>query len=469
VNDVIKEYLVSLGFDVDLASYAKFNKVLDSSDSSVLSFASTAASSFIKAGAAFAAFVVTVVTGMAKMIDETADADLEFKKFARQMLTTSENAKSVKMSLDAMGVSLDDLWMSPELLNQFRQLRNLSKDLEPPDDFDEQMQFVRSIKFELTKAKMELSYSLQWISYYLIKYLRKPLESFRNTLQKINEAIREHMPEWTKKVAQFASWFFRLFNMFVKGGAAIIDMINKIPGNVKKVLLALAALAPLLAGNPFFLMIAMIATLLLLLEDFSTYMEGGESALGDFWSKLVEVGADGKTAFVGIFGELGEELGELGVALGDTLMAFLSLFGIDNVEGLKSTIGDLATFMGDTLIFALQTIVDLLNIIHESLVWLDELNDKIMDMDLNLPEGSILNEMMNDDKSLQEKIWGDLQSYAPSKNRYSAKASETSGNKVEVNSNPIFHIYGSDPSAVSSKVNNTQERLLTRALSGRLT
>jgi hypothetical protein len=460
VNETIKEYLVSLGFNVDLASYADFNKALDMSETAIQSFGSTAISTFLTASAAFASFVASVVVGMSKLVEETADADLEFSKFARQMLTTKENAKSVQMALDALGVSMEDLWLSPELLSQFQELRKLSTELEPPEDFNEQMQFIRSIKLEIAKAKMQIHYALQWVSYYLVKYLREPLQDFKNTLQSLNEFIKDKLPQWTKYVAQFASWAFRLFNMIVGAGKGLIELLDKIPANAKKMILALLALAPLLAGNPFFIMIAMITTLLLLMEDFYTFTQGGESALGDFWKSLATVGKEGGDALGGIFGMLTEELGEVAEAAIEATQAFLSLFGIDNAEDFKTVITDLAALIGDRLVGELQNVADLLTFIKEIFEFLDDAFDRMPEL-FPTPEDAPW-----DLDNFKKKYYGQLQtSYGGG---LTASAAGQTGNDIDINNNPTFNIYGSDPYSTANNANGNMEKMLIRSLRGGL-
>lgn len=309
--DVIKEYLVSLGFSVDAASLGKaensvskfagsstsaLGKVSDAMEDTkkdIIKFAEGSVKYFKIATVAVGSFVFAANAGIATFLNSLAKADLENAKFAMQMWTTKENATAVKNSLNAMGASMEDLYLSPELAKNFQQLRSETANLKAPDEFMEQLKFIRSIKFELQRMKLEATYALQWVGYYFIKYMEGPLQNIKQGLQNINEVIVKTMPQWTKVIAQVMTWFARMGITLVRAsqdiGKALSGVLDKIPEKFKLIGGGLVALALMIKTGPLGVLMGLFTAAIVLLDDFYTYLDGGESALAPFWKKLIDL------------------------------------------------------------------------------------------------------------------------------------------------------------------------------------
>lgn len=302
--DIMKEYLVSLGFKVDTSSLNQAKSAMNQADSAVNTFSSNAVKNFLSAAAGVTAFVAAVNVGISNLLLDLAKADLQTEKFARQMWIGEENARSLKASLDAMGASLEDLYYSPELYRNFVELRKLSVELRAPDELQTQLKFIRSINFEIQKLKLEMNYATQWIAYYYFKYMETPIRKVKEQLQSLNESIVDDMPHWTRVVAQVMSWFGRMGVAIVRVTGDIIEGIDeigdKIPKNVKLVIGALGALFFFLKLSPTGIFVTAITALILILDDFYTQLDGGESLLKDFNKAIIG------TNFSGTFDELVE-------------------------------------------------------------------------------------------------------------------------------------------------------------------
>lgn len=275
--NILKEYLVSVGFKVDDASLGAARKAMGSADKAVSGFTDSAVSNFAKAGAGMAAFFATAQLGIAKYITGLAKADLQNDIFARKMWTSTENAKAYQTALSALDVSLEDLYFSPELMGKYQQLRKEGLGMMvPTDEYKEQMQMIRSVVFEFQRLKQIGSYATQWIGYYLTKYLEGPLGDIKEKFGSINNMLQEKLPIWTKHIAQVLSWFVRL------GSAA---------WSIKEGLLAAVAVFAafkLVNMGPLGALILGLTALLLLIEDYQTFKDGGESLLPNFWQKFGE-------------------------------------------------------------------------------------------------------------------------------------------------------------------------------------
>ena len=87
----------------------------------------------------------------------------------------------------------------------------------------------------------------------------------------------------------------KLVSILVSAGAALWNFFRAIDQVISKTigwraaLIALAAtLGLIFATNPFVLLAAALVGIVALVDDFMTYMDGGESEFGPFWQKLID-------------------------------------------------------------------------------------------------------------------------------------------------------------------------------------
>ena len=359
--DVLKSYLVSLGFNVDTSSLNQFQRAMTSASDGVEGFTAKSMSGFAKAAIGFTSFIVTVNAGITKYISSLGQADLQTQIFARRMWMSVDAARAYQGSMNALGASLEDLYLSPELMQRYLSLRNQALGMQMNDkDYESAMKGVRDMTFEFQRLRLEGSYALQWIGYYLTKYIDPVLKGSGLSLKGINDLIQQKMPEWTQKVAQIASWFVRLgvAAWDARGALAAIMAIMMAPSLVS------------MATNPVFLMIAGLTALLLLMDDFKTYEKhDGSKTLFDWkWldnigDKLSKAGLS-FNAFKGDLKDIAQSAGELGKTLGDLMKTL----------GVK---GGFAEILEKGIIATLKTLDGLLKSINADLKTLNnDLNGK---------------------------------------------------------------------------------------------
>lgn len=464
--DVLKEYLVSLGFDVNANSYNTFKRTLSQSEDLVGKLGITTMSSFAKSSLAVASFVVAASAGIAKFVSEVAEADLEYRKFARSMWISTEAAKEVKISLDAMGATMEDLWLSPELLGQFRRLRDEAASLKPPEEFEAQMRYIRSIQFEITRLKMTLSYASQWISYYLIKYLQKPLADLKNALMEGNETLSKYLPNWTKDIAQFLSWIIRLGITVGRVLMEIVKLAGRLPNVAKAVFAALGAMVLPAMMNPFTIIMMSIVALLLLLDDLFTYMDGGESQFEDFWRGLEELGNTPAFKEMGeTFGEINDTFGSIFEKIGDIGKAIAKAFGKEELATTQEGLDTLAQFLANVLNRILDTTLSIL----EDILFVMEGIESVFTGDFNkwfdkVLGGIDMNKQMSDPANVARLR---LMSSGNLKNNLSPYAqTQPVVQNITIESKPSFNMYGTDPYLVSQNVLRGQDAVLTRLTNG---
>lgn len=349
--ETIKSYLVSLGFSVDSNSYNQATKAIGSVEQGIAKFAGSAVTKFALATTAVASFVAASSIAIAKFVGDLAKADLENEKLARQLWMSKDAAAAYNNTLKAMGVTLQDLYLSPELMRDFQQLNREAKSLRPPTEFAEQMKMVRSIQFEFARMKLEATYALQWIGYYFVKYMEGPMKQIKQTLSEINGVIVKTMPSWTKIIAQVMSWFARMgiaaFRYFKDIARIFNDLGSAIPRNLKLIGAAVAALGVIISTGPFGIITATLLSLILLLDDFYTYLDGGESQFGSFWKKLEDfynklkgdgVIEDFKKKWSEAFESISEKIETAGKGIADFYEDLKKNGTIDNLkQGFRTT------------------------------------------------------------------------------------------------------------------------------------
>jgi uncharacterized protein YwgA len=291
--DVIKSYLVSLGFSVDKSSFDSATHAVDSAGESLSKFAGKTVKQFAIAGVAVTSFFATAIAGMAKFLNDLGNAQIQYEMLARQMWTTQQNAEAFDTTLKAMGTNLQQLYLSPTLMRQFQELHSQAFEMMPPAEFQQQMQFIQSITFEFKRMKLEGTYALQWIGYYFIKYMAGPITDIQSTLSHINNIIIKTMPYWTKVVAEVMSWFGQFGVTAVEAIKGIAQEFNnigeKIPNSIKLIGIAILGLAAIASTGPIGLITSGIIALGLAVNDFLTYIHGGQSEFGPFWQKLIDI------------------------------------------------------------------------------------------------------------------------------------------------------------------------------------
>lgn len=341
----LEEYLVDLGFRVDQNSLRKYGQALGKAGMLVDVFGNKSTKEFQKAAKAVVAFTVTANATLTAFIKKLADADLEVEKLARAMFTSKENALAFKSTIDALGVSIEDLYLSPELMRRFMELRNISVQLLPPEEFGKQMQFIRDITFEFQKFKLIAGFAMQRVGMEIVKNLVGNLEEFRKKFNSFNEKFIKNIGIWAKKIADIVTNFIKAQIELAKFGKKLLDIFMALPANVKLTTTAIAGLVAFLKFNPFTQWLIGLSTLLLLMEDFYTFQTGGKSLFEDVWKqlKLFDNSNLGKNAGE-LISQLDERIGRLVVSLKDLGQALLEFLGYDNFNDFveKQLIGGLS-------------------------------------------------------------------------------------------------------------------------------
>lgn len=292
MNETIKEYLVGLGFKVDDASYRKLAEVLGKVEGLVNQHTTGIVRSYGLAATAVATSIGSLITSTVSLLDTVAQADLGYQKFALRMHMTRDAAKQLKIVTDAMGESMEDIAWIPELRGRYFELMKQAQTLETPRDAAGQLMYLRDIRYEFTRLKVEAVYGLQWIGYNLYRHLFKPITETKSGFKEFNDYITANIPKWSDKIA---SWLAQ----FVVLGTDVIQLLARLSGSVgdlwnvmskgEKVGAGLLVLGALFAwSGPFGRAVILFSSLTLLINDFYTHLRGGDSLLGPGWDKMLD-------------------------------------------------------------------------------------------------------------------------------------------------------------------------------------
>ena len=320
-NNVIKEYLISLGVNINPKTGSKLNNFISGTDSKFKKLTT----SVIKTGAAYTA----LATGITVFINSAAKSDMAMEKISRRMMMNKRTVTEYKFALDSLKESITDIELNPELMRRFNQLRGDSRSMQTPEDFGAQMKKIRDLGFEVTRFQHTLKYAALNTVYYLTKYLDKPLNKSLAGLRKGNKWFIDNMPKISnvagKVMGKIGETYEANVKFFSKLGKKMKEFWDMLPPWARKAILGSGLLALLFMGasNPVALVTGAVAAVKLLIADYIGWQEGKESALGGVWKFLTDAINNSGNAiyavelkfrnFVKVLGEYAKQVRQVGL------------------------------------------------------------------------------------------------------------------------------------------------------------
>nr|DAV75729.1 MAG TPA: hypothetical protein [Caudoviricetes sp.] len=292
IGEMIQEYLVGLGAKIDKPGFSQAEATIKSLDRTVESSTGRMAANFARASAMIGTAIAGVSASVFGLMKSVAAQDLAMQKLSRQMMVSKDAAWTMKKATDALGESIQDIMLTPELMERFNKLAADGRKMKVGGDFAETMRGFRDLMFEFTRLKQEVSYAMTWVGYYLMKYLNRPLAEAREKFHSFNDMFVKNMSVWTEKAARMLVYIINVgkhFLMLVLDvGKALWSMWESFPRGVKIAAAAIAGLTLIMRANPLTRMLLLVGSLLLLIDDYYGHMEGKQSAFGAYWDKLNE-------------------------------------------------------------------------------------------------------------------------------------------------------------------------------------
>lgn len=288
MSNILEEYLVRIGAEVDKDAFAGAAKAINN-----LSGMLGKLGSILKYGAIFAG-LAKVTEAVIDNIKAVASADLEYQKLAQSMWVTKDTAKTLSVVLKTMGASQEDVAWVPELREQFFRLRQEMAELSTPADADGQLAWIREIGYDVQSLQLKLKMFKEWVVYYLIKELQPYIKEFQEFIRWLNDKFGKSLPALARKVASVLASVVRVAMSLVKAlkwlFEGIYNFIDALPSKTKALVAVFAVVGAAIMAGPFGLMMMAIGTALLMLEDFFGYLEGRESSetLKPLWKWLTD-------------------------------------------------------------------------------------------------------------------------------------------------------------------------------------
>ena len=285
----IQKYMVSLGFRTNDDQFQTAMRTLDRLEKGSQQVAGKIGKNFAKGSGVVLAAIGSIVIGANAFMKSIAEADLETEKFANRMWMTERNARSLQGALAAMKMDvgdINDIAINPELRDRFFKLRADANKYENAE-IDVSMKKIRDFQFEFQRMQLTLSYAGRYIAYYLEQYLAKPMEQIRLKLKSFNDKGPEILAKWGDRIGRFVAVVVRLGTVAVRAVGDFIALLKKLPPEIQAAAAVAIAVGAVIAA-PWLGVAAAILGVLLLLDDFYTWKEGGKSLFGDFWAKWDE-------------------------------------------------------------------------------------------------------------------------------------------------------------------------------------
>ncbi len=284
----LKEYLVNIGWSSDAFGLNKVKKDINTIKGSLGKLSAT---NVAKIGTTLLSGAVQLGSAVWNIVDGVAQADIEAQRFARKMWISAEAAKSFQDASEITGMTWDDLFYSTgEEVRHFMELKSLSTSLNAPPALEDGLKLIRSINYEVDKLKVIAKQAMRWVAYYFTKMNGRDLQQIRQGLKDFNAWVIKNIPAFTQKIA-FA------FTIMLKFGKAFIALLNagreiltRFFGVFDRQVLGtagvLGGLFTIIKAGPIGWIIAALTTILLLVDDYTTWARGGHSTLGALWENL---------------------------------------------------------------------------------------------------------------------------------------------------------------------------------------
>mgnify|MGYP000089097062 FL=1 len=310
LRNVMKEYLVSLGFNVDRNKLSDALDVVKLGEGKISSLVSKMSTSLGKGTAGIVTMIASAVVAVGKFTTSVAEADMATQNAANSMWMNVDAYRVTQNAVESLGYSMNELSTiarNPELTNRFSELVELGKQTAAPKELDSMLKKVRDVTFEFDKMQVIAKNGIRQIVYYFLKYLGVDLDNMQNKLASVNKFLQENLPKIAAAIAKVLYYIYRVGKVIgyvISLGAKLIggiyNFMKKFPSTFKVFIGIISAI--LLAINPVLtIILAGLSAIILLIDDYMTWQRGGKSYFGDSWKKVEDFIEKAKDKFEWLF------------------------------------------------------------------------------------------------------------------------------------------------------------------------
>lgn len=310
LRNVMKEYLVSLGFNVDRNKLSDALDVVKLGEGKISSLVSKMSTSLGKGTTGIVTMIASAVVAVGKFTTSVAEADMATQNAANSMWMNVDAYRVTQNAVESLGYSMNELSTiarNPELTNRFSELVELGKQTAAPKELDSMLKKVRDVTFEFDKMQVIAKNGIRQIVYYFLKYLGVDLDNMQNKLASVNKFLQENLPKIAAAIAKVLYYIYRVgkaIGYVISLGAKLIggiyNFMKKFPSTFKVFIGIISAI--LLAINPVLtIILAGLSAIILLIDDYMTWQRGGKSYFGDSWKKVEDFIEKAKDKFEWLF------------------------------------------------------------------------------------------------------------------------------------------------------------------------
>lgn len=290
----------------------------------------------------------------------------ELEKTANYLKKTTEEARAYNTVLKAMGRTAEEIKNSKALTQTYQEMEALALSMKLPEA-SKGVGIIKEMSDSFLKLKVIGSYACQWLYQAVQQVAFGPLRRFKDIIDELSDALKSNLPNWSNGFAKVIDVILRLASAFAKAAVDIVKFLGRIPTPIKIIGAALLALFAIIKAGPLGWVGLAITAILLLLDDFYTYLEGGDSLFGDFWGKCIEWAEKVIPVVEKVIGWIGDflttvwnattsviswldEMGLIEPIIGGIITAFTLFKGLKLVDTIKNVV---TSFKGFSSILSL--------------------------------------------------------------------------------------------------------------------
>jgi len=201
--NVLDEYMIRLGTSVDAAGLSRFHNALHEARQAVDSNMQSMAGAMLKTSTELVSGFAAIGGAAVGLADKVAMADQNYRLFALRLYMSKDAARSLKVTMDALGEPMENLMWDPELRERSKQLIADQKAMATDMDFDAQMRKIRDVRFEFTRMEVEVKYLGMHVVTDFMKALGMGPDDLLKKLRQVNDWIIKHMPEISATIVKY--------------------------------------------------------------------------------------------------------------------------------------------------------------------------------------------------------------------------------------------------------------------------
>lgn len=239
--EILKSYLVNLGFSVNNTEFQKFDNALRKAgnvmqfhtsgiireitkwDREILKFQSVITGAF--------AGVSGAVLGL---VDHVAMADQGYRLLGLRMFMTQDSAKKLDIALKALGATQEEVAFDPELHGRFLQLMNDQNVLQKQlgGNFRANMIAIRDLRFEFTRLHVALQYLAMGFVNSLFKAMGTSADEVKAKIEAWISYLQQNLKPLSDQIAKHVAPILKEFWQILKAVGGALEQMGVFFTNV---------------------------------------------------------------------------------------------------------------------------------------------------------------------------------------------------------------------------------------------